>query len=88
MELLFPDRVQVSIDGLGPLLGLAHLNGNVRIAGSSLVLCLKSLSADHCCHNGGEMHEEQSLAGVRTLFRRSQLSGGRDTRDGDLGRPL
>ena len=41
--LLFPDRIEVSIDSLGSLLGLSHLNGNIWIAGSCLVLCLKTL---------------------------------------------
>lgn len=47
MELLLPNGIEVAVNGLGPLLGLAHLNGDIGIAGSCLVLCLKSLSTNH-----------------------------------------
>lgn len=46
-ELFLPDRVQVAIDGLGPFLGLSHLDGDVRITGTSSVLGLETL----CAHN-------------------------------------
>lgn len=52
VELLLPDRIEVAINGLGPLLGLAHLNSDVWIAGSRLVLCLKSLGANNYCNDG------------------------------------
>lgn len=43
VELLLPDRIEVAINGLGSLLGLAHLNSDIWITGSCLVLCLESL---------------------------------------------
>lgn len=42
-ELLLPDRVQVAVDGLGSLLGLPHLDGDVRVAGAGPVLGLETL---------------------------------------------
>lgn len=39
-ELLIPDRVEVAEDGLGPAFGLAHLDGDVGVAGTSLVFGL------------------------------------------------
>ena len=47
VEVLLPDRVEVAVDGLGPLLGLAHLDRDVGVAGARLVLGLKALSTDH-----------------------------------------
>lgn len=44
-ELFLPDRVQVAIDGLCPFLGLSHLDGDVRVTGTSSVLGLETLSA-------------------------------------------
>lgn len=46
MELLLPHGIEVAVNGLGPLLGLAHLDGDVGIAGPGLVLGLKSLSTN------------------------------------------
>lgn len=37
---LFPDGVEVAIDGLGPLFGLSHLDSDIRITGTSFVLGL------------------------------------------------
>lgn len=52
VELLLPDRIEVAINGLGPLLGLAHLNSDIWIAGSCLVLCLKSLGTNNYRNDG------------------------------------
>ena len=43
VKVLLPDGVEVPIDGLGPLLGLAHLDSDVGVAGARLVLCLEAL---------------------------------------------
>lgn len=43
-ELFLPDRVQVAIDGLCPLLGLSHLDGDIRVTGTCSVLGLETLS--------------------------------------------
>lgn len=45
--LFLPDWVQVSIDGLRPLLGLAHLDGDIRVTGARPVLGLETLGADN-----------------------------------------
>lgn len=37
---LLPDRVEVAIDGLGPLFGLSHLDSDVWITGAGLILGL------------------------------------------------
>lgn len=42
-ELFLPDRVQVAIDGLCPLLGLSHLDGDVGVTGTCSVLGLEAL---------------------------------------------
>lgn len=47
VKLLLPDWIEVAINSLGSLLGLAHLNGDIRITGSCLVLCLKSLGTNN-----------------------------------------
>lgn len=47
VELLLPDWIKVAVNGLSPLPGLAHLDGDIRVAGSSLVLCLKPLCTNH-----------------------------------------
>lgn len=44
-ELFLPDRVQVAVDGLCPFLGLSHLDGDIRVTGTSSVLGLETLSA-------------------------------------------
>lgn len=46
-ELFLPDWVQVAVDGLGSLLGLPHLDGDVRVAGACPVFGLETLSAHH-----------------------------------------
>lgn len=40
VKLLIPDRVEVAEDGLRPAFGLAHLDGDVRVAGASFILGL------------------------------------------------
>lgn len=81
MELLLPHGIEVAINGLGPLLGLAHLNGDVRIAGSRLVLRLKSLCTNDC---GQTKTSGRSVSATETLLAVNVkiLS---DTCDGDLG---
>ncbi len=37
---LLPDRVEVAIDGLGPLFGLSDLDGDIRITGTGFILGL------------------------------------------------
>lgn len=51
MELLFPNRIQISKNGLGTLLGFAHLHSHVRVTGSCLVLGLQALGTHHCNPN-------------------------------------
>lgn len=51
MEFLLPDRIEVAVNGLGPLLGLPHLNSDIWITGSRLVLCLKSLCTNDYCND-------------------------------------
>lgn len=52
MEVLLPDRVEVTVDGLGPLLGLSHLDRDVGITGASLILRLEALGTQHCGEGG------------------------------------
>ncbi len=52
VELLLPDRIEVAINGLGSLLSLAHLNSDIWITGSCLVLCLKSLGTHNYRSDG------------------------------------
>lgn len=66
MELLLPDRVEVAINGLGPLLGLAHLNSDIWITGSCLVLCLKSLGTNNCCSDRQRRKESVSNVSINT----------------------
>lgn len=40
IKCLLPDRVEVAIDGLGPLFGLPHLDSNIWIAGASFIFRL------------------------------------------------
>ena len=40
VELLIPHWIEVAEDGLCPALGLAHLDGDVRVAGASFILGL------------------------------------------------
>ena len=47
VELFVPFRVEFLWHCLGPLLGLADLDGGVGIRGSSLVLGYQTLGADH-----------------------------------------
>lgn len=49
VELLLPHWIKVAVNGLGPLPGLAHLDGDIRVTGSSLVFCLKPLRTNHWC---------------------------------------
>lgn len=48
VEGLLPHGVQVPVDGLGPLLGFAHLHGDVGVAGAGAVFSLQTLSAQYC----------------------------------------
>ena len=45
VEVLLPYRVEIPIDGLGSLLGLANLHCDIRVTGSCLIFGLKALSA-------------------------------------------
>lgn len=56
-ELFLPDRVQVAIDGLCPFLGLSHLDGDVRVTGTSSVLGLETLSAHNWQNTQNRMTE-------------------------------
>lgn len=47
MKVLVPDRVEVAINGLGPLLRLSNLDSHIRVTGSCFVLSLKALGAYH-----------------------------------------
>lgn len=40
IKCLLPDRVEVAVDGLGPLFGLSHLDGDIRVTGTSFILGL------------------------------------------------
>ena len=66
--LLLPDRIEVSINGLGSFLGLSHLNCDVRIAGSRLVLRLKSL----CTNNYTKTHTANTSRRIPSLMLRSR----------------
>ena len=59
MVLLLPDRVEVPVDGLGPLLGLAHLDRDVGVAGARLILGLETLGTNNYKHNirGSNIHK-------------------------------
>lgn len=48
MELLLPNRIQVSKNGLGTLLVLPNLHSHIRVTGSCLVLGLQALGTHHC----------------------------------------
>lgn len=43
IEGLIPDRIEVAVDGLGPLLGFAHLHCYIGITGASFILGLQAL---------------------------------------------
>lgn len=45
VKLFLPDRVQVAVDGLCPFFSLSHLDGDVRVTGTSSILGLETLSA-------------------------------------------
>lgn len=47
VEVFFPDRVKVAVDGLRSLLSLPNLNSYVRITGARFVLSLQALSTHH-----------------------------------------
>lgn len=47
VERLLPHWVEVAVDGLRPLFGFAHLDGDVGITGAGFVLGLEPLSAQH-----------------------------------------
>lgn len=47
MEVLLPHGIQVPIDGFRPFLGLPDLDGDIRVTGPCLVLCLQTLGTDH-----------------------------------------
>lgn len=47
VEALFPHRVEVTIDGLCPLLGFSNLNSYIRVAGACFVFSLKALGTRH-----------------------------------------
>lgn len=57
MVLLLPDGVEVAIDGLGPLLGLAHLHSDVGVTGARLVFGLQSLGTHNC--RGEKDHQKR-----------------------------
>lgn len=40
IKCLLPDGVEVAVDGLGSLLGLSHLDGDVRVTGTGFILGL------------------------------------------------
>lgn len=63
VELLVPHRVEVSEDGLRPALGLAHLDGDVRVAGARFVLGLQTLRAHDC----RQRHEKQRVTNHKPL---------------------
>lgn len=65
MVLLVPDRIKVAINGLGSLLGFAHLNSDIWITGSGLVLCLKSLGTDNYSNDGKQRCKDRLLALTR-----------------------
>lgn len=48
VERFLPHGVQVSVDGLGSLLGFAHLHRDVGVAGAGAVFSLQTLSAHYC----------------------------------------
>lgn len=48
IEGLIPDRIEVAVDGLGPLLGFAHLHCYIGIAGASFILGLQALGTQNC----------------------------------------
>lgn len=56
---LLPDRVEVSVDGLCPLFGFAHLDGDVGITGAGFVFGLKALSAQHWEEGSGEKKKKE-----------------------------
>lgn len=70
VELLLPHRIEVAINGLGPLLGLAHLNSDIRITGPCLVLCLKSLGTNNYCSDRQRRKEsvKDTLASTQITF--------------------
>lgn len=47
VEALFPDRVEVPIDSLCPLLGFSNLNSYIRVAGACFIFSLKALGTHH-----------------------------------------
>lgn len=59
MEVLLPDRVEVAVDSLGPLLGLAHLDRDIRVTRAGFILGLKALGTQHC---GGDRGRGQATA--------------------------
>lgn len=44
VKALVPDGVEIAVDGLGSLLGFAHLYGDVRVTWTRLILRLQTLS--------------------------------------------
>ena len=62
VELLIPDRVEVAKDGLGPALGLAHLDSDVRVTGAGFILGLQPLRThDWTRDTNGEQREETEV---------------------------
>lgn len=48
IERLIPDRIEVTVDGLGSFLGFAHLHCYIGITGASFILGLQALGTENC----------------------------------------
>lgn len=72
MEHFLPHGVQVPEDGLGPLLGFAHLHCDVGVAGAGAVFSLQTLSTQYCTHTHHGLDKspaQQLVLSVRTGFK-------------------
>ena len=47
VKVFLPDRVEVAVNGLGPLLCLPNLNRYIRVTGACFVFSLKALGTCH-----------------------------------------
>lgn len=47
MILFLPDRIEVAVNSLGPLLGFPHLDSHIGVTGTSLIFSLQTLRTNN-----------------------------------------
>lgn len=71
MKLLLPDRIEVAINSLGPLLGFPHLDSHIGVTGTGLIFSLQTLSTNNFNRQTDKM---SGTSRVKKINRRIHIS--------------